>query len=259
MSVKKYKRRASFPGIDLRTSSGGNPVKQVSTESELRAAVTAQTSGQIIQVLPGTYTLTASLTIPVTASGGTLEAIGAVKIVGAASVDQAILINPAVASASFAYKMVGFDSIKGGAQKIGINIKNATVGKKVMLELIDCNIENSSGTPAGAAMSVIDTDGSNAIRVYMTGGSIDSVLVTPKDNAGRMYFNHVDINEDMTYAVVDCTHELRLIDCLIPHAGIKGGHANNLVGSIHSYTYESTAPAAADGSDFPNDFNPTIV
>lgn len=255
MSKKKFKRGLNVLGVDERTASG-IMVKTVGSAAELQAAVAAQVAGQTIRVLPGTYTLTASLTIPLAASGGRLEAVGDVSIVGAASVDQAILINPAVAAATFEYTLKGFDSIKGGANKIGIKLANTTIGKKVLLELENCYVEDN-GT--GVAMSVVDTDGSNAIRVYMTGGAIDTVNVTPKDNSGRMYFKDVEIDEDMTYAVVDCTHELRFINCRLPHAGIKGGHANNLVSVVGSYTVEATAAAAVDASDFPDAFNPTIV
>lgn len=258
MSIKKLRRPISVPGgITVRPQAGGGAtIKEVSSAAELQAAVAAQTAGQTIRVMPGAYVLTDTLELLLAASGGTLEAVGEVSITGAAGEDQAILINPAVATGTFSYTIKGFDSIKGGANKIGINIKNTTIAKKIVLELIDCYVEDNG---SGKALSAVDTDGSNAIRIYMTGGAIDTVLYTPKDNSGRLYFTDVDIDENMTVTAVDCTAEFRFKGCKLPHAGIGGGHANNICNVISCYTIETAAAAAADASDFPDAFNPTFV
>jgi hypothetical protein len=258
MSAEKLQRKINVPGgVDERANSGGTKVKTVSTAAELQNAIADQVSGQTIRMLPGTYTLTAQISIPLAASGGRLEAPnGGVSIIGAASVDSAFLINPAVSSATFEYTMAGIGSIKGGANKIGIKIANTAITKKVLLMLNDCYLEDN-GT--GAALSAVNTDGSNAIRIYMTGGAVDSVDFVPKDNGDRMYFTGVDIDQAMDVTAVDVTAEFKFKDCKLPHALIRGGHANNICNVINCYTIETTAAAAADASDFPDAFNPTIV
>ncbi len=231
-------------------------VQTVSSVAGLEAAVAAQTAGQTIRVMTGDYVLTDTLTLLLAASGGTLEAIGEVSITGAVGEDQAILVDPAVAAGTFSYTFKGFDGIKGGADKIGVNVANTNIAKKIILEFKDCYLEDN-GT--GAAVQGINTDGSNAIRMYFTGGAIDSLDFTPKDNGDQLKFRDLSIYEDMDVTAVDITGEFEFRNCKLPHAGIGGGHANNVCNVISCFTIETAAAAAADANDFPDAFAPTLV
>lgn len=237
----------------------GDSMPVVSTVAELEAAVAAQTANQVIMVLAGTYTLTESLSILLAASGGKLVALGQVNIVGAADADEAILVNPASASGTFEYTFEGFDSIKGGADKIGLNIKNVNIGKKINVYLKQCNLHDN-GT--GKALTAVNTDGSNAIRIYADGGQmseIDGIAYTPKDAGDRVIFRGYNIDQDIVVAAVDVAATFMFIGCKLPHAGVTGGHATNVCSVANCWT-EATAfvPVLPDVSDFPDAFSATI-
>jgi hypothetical protein len=229
----------------------------VSTTAELEAAVAAQTAGQTIFVEAGTYTLTESLEILLAANGGGLVALGAVNIVGAADADEAILIDPAVATGTFEYTLEGFNSIKGGADKIGLHILNTTIDKKVNVYLKRTNLHDNG---SGKALTAVNSDGSNAIRIYADGpGEIDSIDYTPADDGDRVVFRNYNIDKDVVVAAVNCTATFMFINCKLPHEGMTGGHASNVISVANCWT-EATAfvPVLPDGSDFPDAFSATI-
>ena len=64
-----------------------------------------------------------------------------------------------------------------------MNIKNTAIAKKIVLEVIDCFLEDNG---SGAALQAVSTDASNAIRIYASGGAMDSVDITP-NNAGDIF------------------------------------------------------------------------
>ena len=80
-------------------------VVTVGNVAELETAVAAQIAGQTIEILAGDYVLTTSMTILLAATGGGLKGIGTVSITGAAAADEAILIDPAVSTATFEYSL----------------------------------------------------------------------------------------------------------------------------------------------------------
>jgi len=242
------------------TDNAAAPVITVGTVAELEAAVAAQIAGQTIEILAGSYTLTESMTILLAATGGGLKAIGTVEIIGAAAADEAILIDPAVASATFEYKLEGIASIKGGTDKIGLHVKNTAIAKKVMLYLKNTSL-NDNGS--GKALTAVNTDGSNAIRIYADGGSgaeIDGIAFTPKDGGDRLIMSNYNVEENVVVAAVDIAATFMWKNCKLPHEGITGGHATNVCSVVGCWT-EATAyvPVVVDSGDFPNDFSATIL
>jgi hypothetical protein len=233
------------------------PVIMVGTVEELEEAVAAQIAGQTIEILSGDYTLTESLTILLAANGGGLKAIGAVNIIGADDADEAILIDPAVSTATFEYTLEGFTSIKGGADKIGLNVANTNVNMKVNVYLKRTSL-NDNGT--GKALTAINTDGSNAIRIYANGpAEIDGMAITPKDIGDRLIMTGYNIEQNLVAAVVDVVATFMFKQCKIPHEGMTGGHANNVISVANCWT-EATAfvPVIPDTADFPGAFSATI-
>lgn len=229
----------------------------VNTVAELEAAVAAQTAGQFIYVGSGNYVLTESLSIPLAATGGGLIAVGAVTITGAADANEAILVNPAVAAATFEYTIQGFGSIKGGANKIGLHVLNVATGKEVNVYIKQTNLHDN-GT--GKALTAVNSDDSNAIRIYAYGpGEIDGIAYTPKDGGDRVVFRDYNIDENIVVAEVDCTATFFFVNCKLPHAGVTGGHANNVISVVNCWTEEDAfVPVSPDASDFPGAFSATI-
>lgn len=230
-------------------------VVRVGTVGELEAAVAAQIAGQTIEIIAGSYTLTESMTILLAATGGGLKGIGSVSITGAAAADEAILIDPAVSTATFEYALENI-SIQGGSNKIGLHILNTNVDKKVNVYMTDVDVEDN-GT--GKALNYVNSDGSNAIRIYWDGGNVDGIAATPADTGDRLILTDVNIEENLVAAVVDVVATYMFTLCKLPHEGMTGGHANNVI-SVNSCWTEETAyvPVIPDASDFPGAFSPTI-
>lgn len=256
MGMKKFYNKVVAPRFSSQSVLAN--IVRVASAAELESAVAAQTSGQVIEIEPGDYTLTESLSIPLAASGGVLKAIGPVTITGAAAADEAILINPAVATGTFEYTLEGFDSIKGGAGKIGLHILNTTIAKKINVYLKQTNLHDNG---AGKALTAVNSDGSNAIRIYADGpGEIDGIAYTPKDGGDRVIFQHYNIDENVVVAAVDVAATFFFKNCKLPHEGVTGGHATNVVSTVGCWT-EATAsvPVVVDASDFPDAFSATIL
>jgi hypothetical protein len=228
----------------------------VSTVAELEAAVALQTAGQFIVLAPGSYVLTESLTILLASSGGGLIGVGSVSIEGDADADEAILIDPAVAAATFEYTLQNLH-IKGGSNKIGLQVLNTATAKKVNVYTNQVDFEDN-GT--GKALTIINTDGANAIRVYMNGGNVDGIAHTPKDTGDRLILRGVNIEENLVAAVVDVVASYFFSNCKIPYQGMTGGHANNVISVVGCWTEQvAFVPVVVGAGDFPGAFSATIL
>ena len=231
-------------------------VVRVNATAELEAAVALQSAGQTILVAPGAYVLTESLTILLAATGGGLVGIGTVSITGAAAADEAILIDPAVAAGTFEYTLQNIE-VKGGANKIALNVANTATGKKVNVYLKDVNLEDN-GT--GKALTAINSDGSNAIRIYWEGGAVDGMAITPKDTGDRLILTGVSIDENLVAAAVDVVATYFFKQCKIPVTGMTGGHGNNVISVVGCWTEAvEYVPVLPAGTDFPDSFSATIL
>lgn len=231
----------------------------VGTVDELEAAVAAQTAGQYIQILPGTYNLTEELVPPILATNGGLIGIGGVEINGHDDADSAISIVGTAATATFEYKLKGNLTFKGGTDKIGLKMTNPDISQKTILYVQDRVHFEDNGS--GIGFSMINT-GTGAMRVYTDlalGTGWDSVLITTKNANDKYRFKGISFDEDFDATVVDVASNWLFENCQLKHTGMDGGHANNIVNVVSCYTIESTAVAVADASDFPNAFNPTII
>ncbi len=252
--------------MQLVKRNGNNPLsgvytignaKVISTVPQLETAVAEQTAGQFIFISAGTYQLTKSLAILLAGSGGGLIGIGAVEILGAAAADEAILVDPAVAAATFEYTFQNLH-IRGGANKIGLNVANTATGKKVNLYINQVDLEDNG---SGKSFTSINTDAANAIRTYFSGpGSVEGIAWTPKDTGDRLTFRNYDIDANLVAAVVDVIATVFFAYCKLPHEGITGGHANNVISAAFCRT-EATpyVPVVVDASDFPGAFSATIL
>jgi hypothetical protein len=230
----------------------------VNNVAELEAAVAIQGAGEFIYLAPGTYNLTASLEIPLTADGGGLIGNGIVVINGIAAADEAIKINTALATGTFEYTIGGGIETKGGADKIALKIVNGASTQKTIVYVNDSANFLDNGT--GVAISVVNT-GTGAVRLYVngTGQGFDSINITPKVADDRFTFRNISIDEDMTVDSVAVAATFMFTLCKIPHEGIKGGNSANVI-SVNSCWTEATefVPVVPDASDFPDGFSATI-
>ncbi len=231
----------------------------VSNVAELEAAVAAQTAGQFIYVAPGDYDLTEELVPPLLATGGGLIGMGGVEINGHADADSAVSIVGTAAVSTFEYTLGGQMSIKGGEDKIGLHLTNPDIDQKTILYIEGAVHFEDNGT--GSAFVAVNT-GTGAMRVYANvrfGTGWDTVEITNKNADDKWRFRGVSFDEGLTAAVVAIADNWLFESCQIAHAGMAGGHANNVVNVVNCYTIETADVAVVDAADFPGAFSATIV
>ena len=253
-----------FDGLNWLAAEWISPVSSarqvyVNNVTDLEIAVAAQTAGQFIHLMPGTYNLTESLAIPLAADGGGLIGEGIVVINGAAAADEAIKINTADATGTFEYTIGGGIETKGGANKIALKIVNGASAQKTIVYVKDSANFLDNGT--GVAISAVNT-GTGAVRLYVNGNGqgFDTMNITPKVADDRFTFNNIDIDENMVVASVAVAATFYFRNCKIPHAGITGGNATNVIGFVGCWTEEvAFVPVAVDASDTPDGFSGTIL
>lgn len=245
-----------FTEKNMTSSNASATVITVGDVAAFEAAVAAQIANQTIELLAGSYQLTESLTILLAASGGGLVGVGAVSILGAADADEAILIDPAVATSTFEYALENIH-IQGGADKIGLHILNTNVNKKVNVYMTDVELEDNG---SGKALTYVNSDGSNAIRIYWNGGSVDGIAATPSDTGDRLILRGVNVEENLVAASVNVVATYFFSNCQLPHEGMTGGHASNVISTAYCWTAATAyVPVLVDSNDFPGDFSATIV
>jgi hypothetical protein len=232
----------------------------VSTTAELEAAVAAQTAGQFIFLLPGTYVLTKALTPLYAADGGGLIGLGNVTITGAAGADDALHVI-AYAGGTMEYTLGGSIEVKGGSGKIACTLTNAGVSQKVILYVQDDVHFIDNG--AGVAFAASNT-GTGAIRLYATcnlGTGWDTVTVTQKNADDKFHFRGISFDVDLTASATDIAANWWFENCKLATALMKGGHATNVVNVVNCYTMGAgaTVTAVNASTDFPNAFAPTVV
>lgn len=241
---------------DLYDADLGDNVVMVKTVAELEAAVALQTEGQFIMIAPGEYELTKSLTILLAATYGGLIGIGAVEIKGHDDADEAILIDPAVAAGTFGYSLQNL-SAKGGTDKIGLHVLNTATAKKVNVYMNNVDLEDNG---SGKALTVVNSDGSNAIRIYWNGGNVDGIAHTPADTGDRLILRGVNIEANLVAANVNVVATYFFSNCLIPYQGMTGGHASNVISTVGCWTANTEyVPVVVGAGDFPGDFSATIL
>lgn len=231
----------------------------IQSVAELETAVAAMTAGQFLRIKAGTYNLTEEMEIPLAADAGGLIGLGAVTINGANGEDSAIKIDASDATATFEFTFGGQIEIKGGTNKIGLWVVNGATTQKVITYVEDAVhfVDNGSGKAL-----VIANTGTGAMKLYANlrfSTGWDSVDITNKTASDRWRFSGVSFDEDFDVAVVAVADNWKFENCQLKHAGMDGGHANNVVNVISCFTFESATVALADASDFPNAFNPTFI
>lgn len=239
---------------------------QVYTVAQLEKALANQKADEVIELFPGDYTLTKSISIPVAAQGGVLRCIGernmdrAAQITGAAAADEAILIKPGAATASWYYTFEGVSVRAGAADKAGIRVNNANIGRKIVLNFRNCYVDDYSGSDG---LVVEHPDDSQAIRIFAYGGSWGGrANLTCYNDGDRFYFENVWLEKGVVSAGGNCA-EFRYKGCILKHEGQTGGNALHKINVLNSYVYTDTGVARAmakvDADDFPDPQSPTIL
>ncbi len=186
----------------------------------LAAAVAAMTSTRnTLLILPATYTLTASLELP--AYECRLVGIGAlpdlVKIAAAVAVTPLIDISPASLSSTASYYLSNLLIANSETSQVGIQIDNASAGKKILL--IGSKLEIEDG---GTAIDVDHAGASDAVRIYINnaGIEIEGAINFDVGNASdKLYINNAVLGGLITFKGDNVASLIRLTNCIVPHDG----------------------------------------
>ena len=248
-----------FTEQEITSSSTSAPIVRVGNVAALEAAVAAQTAGQFIFILPGTYQLTEELVPPILATGGGLIGLGDVEINGHDDADSAISIVATGATSPFEYTLGGFLSFKGGTNKIGLHLTNPAIDQKTILYIRDSVHFEDNGS--GVAFVAVNTE-TDGMRVYVTcnpGTGWDSVNITNKSDLDKWHFRGIDFEGTFTAANVSIADSWLFQDCKLIHTGMDGGNSTNVLNVVNCYKIQTTAAGAVEAADFPNGFSPGIV
>jgi hypothetical protein len=141
-----------------------------------KAFTQVTTAKKKVLVYAGEYVEAASVTWP-NVNGVELNAIGGVAIISASSGDQVIKIDPAAASGTWSATLDHIE-VSHSTGQVGLQVDNATVGKRINLELKHFSAE--AQTPANASIDINRSGAAgDAIRVYADGsGETIEGLVT---------------------------------------------------------------------------------
>jgi hypothetical protein len=119
------------------------------------------------------------------------------------------------------------------ATQIGIYISNTTAGKKLLVELVDVDFENDGGDSIHAT----HLDTSNAIRLYVKGGTIEGpVNVVVADNGDRFRFDGSILRGGFVSDAGAFTAEILFKSCIVLHQGVTGGATQQRIYSMGSYS-----------------------
>lgn len=215
--------------------------------TSLAAALAAVTSSNNkIMLMPGSYTLTASLTMP--AHDCALIGLGgkrAVDINAAAAVTPLINIAPDTLSGTATYSFDGLFIDNGETSQVGIQVDNADAGKKIIVTVDNC--EFSDG---GNAIDVDHDGGSDAVRLYCEGCYVEGAInFDVGDGGDRIRCLRCQLIGGLVTGTDATTCEILLENCRVLHEGVTGGDGAQTVNAVACVSDDDAGTYAALDTD----------
>lgn len=222
------------------------------------AGVAALITGDVLNIESGDYTLLAGCDIK--KPNVAIVGIGEVMIHGAVGADYCFKTVLGALTASSEVHFRNMDIVHDDdSSQIGIYVSNTTAGKKLLVELVDVDFE----TDGGDSIHVTHGDTSNAIRLYVTGGTIEGpVNVVVKDAGDRFRFDGSIVRGGFVSDTGAYAAEILFKNCIILHEGVSGGASAQRIISISSFSETDADPnvyAAADTNDYKGSQTETLI
>ncbi len=212
------------------------------------AAVSA--TRKTVYVHPGTYTEATTVTWPAF-SGVSLIGLGAQfnTIIGSAAGDEVIAVAPGVQSSTFELTIENIHLDHDTSGLDGLLLDNTDMTKK-----LNAYLRNFGGDGSASDKTITTTHGdtSNAIRIYMDGrnGSLEgAIFFDVGDGGDRLYITGNTLNGGIEFSADAIAAELRLIDCIVLHAGVTGGSTSLVATAASCFSETGGTFAALDGDD----------
>lgn len=242
--------------------------------TDIQSAVDAAQNNDVILIEPGTYTLSTKLTVNKPLSLIGLRPAGDKGVIITSSDtlgSEVVLINSVNigGTAEFMFENIYF--LGADLDQNVVKIDNAAMGNyKTKVRFKDCILEVGDGATAGYALYVAHTltGSGNEIQVKMDGDrwhQVQGIYFTVADNQDSLEITHHRLtNGTAATAVVtnagDYTFYLDLFGCTVPHEdAVSGGHATQVIRSLHTVSIDGNTYAAADTNDFTGSQSEIIV
>jgi len=208
------------------------------------AALTAARS--TILILPGEYTETASLSLPLFDCA--LIGVGVssvVKIEAAVAITSLVDISPDTLTGTTTYFLKNLYLDNGETSQVGVQVDNADAGKKIIVQIQDC--EFSDG---GNAIDVDHDGASDAVRLYIDRCYIEGALNYDVGNNGdRIRCLDCQLIGGLVTSADATTCEILLQSCRVLHEGVTGGNAAQTVNVAACISDDDAGTYAAFDTD----------
>jgi hypothetical protein len=248
--------------------------ESVFNHTDIQSAVDAAQNNDVILIEPGTYTLTTKLTINKPLSLIGLRPAGDKGVIitsGATLGSEVVLINSVNICGTAEFMLSNIYFLGADLDQNVVKIDNAAMGNyKTKVRFENCILEVGDGATAGYALYVAHTltGTDNEIQVKMEGErwhQIHGIYFTVADDHDSLGITHHRItNGTAATAIVtnagDYTFYCDLFGCTVPHEdAMSGGHATQVVRSLHTVSIAGNTYAAADTNDFTGSQTEQIV
>jgi len=216
--------------------------------ASLVAAVAASTStNNKIVLMPGTYTLPATLEMPafkmVMVGMGGREAV---EINAAVAVSPLVNIAPTSLPGTTEYIFRGIYVNHSESAQVGIQVDNTNAGRRIILEPTDCTFE------CGGNSIDVDHDGaSRSVRIYAKDCYFEGAINFDVGEADdRIRFKDCQLIGGLVTGADATACEILLEGCRVLHEGISGGNAAQKINAIATVSDDDAGTyAPLDSSD----------
>ena len=220
-------------------------------------AVAAITSGDIVKIKSGEYTLAAGCDIPYTCK---IIGDGDVVINGGSGADYCFksVLGAITSTAEITFKNLHIEH-SDDATQVGIQLDNTSATSKINCYLHDV----SFGSDGGNSIDVDEPVATDAIRVYMyaKGHEVEGpVNISVKNDGTRFRAFGASLIGGLVTSADAVAAEITLKHCGILHEGVTGGNAAQTVNVIACYSdNDGGTYAAVDTADLAGSHTENII
>ena len=225
-----------------------------------KAASMVTATRKKVMLMPGTYTLAASIQVPVGVTDILFSGITSdyeSTVVHATAGDEVFNITPN-ATIGAANVLVFFAnmyiSAADGVRGVRIDNTNMTADKKLITTFRDCGFGAETDTDSSISMSHADADSS--VKTYlngrgMGGNNIEGLVSVDHGNAGdRFKATGMNFEGGIAFSTDAVASESEFYGCIMKNAGGSGGDNVQILGASGCISRDGTTHAAVALDDF---------
>jgi hypothetical protein len=237
----------------------------IATEINLLAAISEAEAGDLILLAPTTITLTSQLSIT---KALRFKSSGRTTITGAFATNELISINSLATGGAKTISFEDIDFVQGTDDVDVIAVNNTGATGLTSVRFRNCTISVYDAAANAFAIDVAHAVTGQGIALVISGSGIetcDAINFTIKNTADVIEISQMKLQDQGKATAIitsadNIAASIRLLNCEVPHElGTSGGHASQLLISLHSWSRTTTTFAAADTNDFIGSHTETIV